>query len=394
MEFTRDSESPDSFHFWTAVSTVAGALRRRVWIDMRKFQWVPNFYIILVGPPGIAAKSTSVSIGTRLLEKVDGIKFGPQSLTWQALALSLSEAMEYTQYLDVKGNPETIANSSITIHVRELGTFLKIDDGALVDVLVSMWDGQQDTFSHKTVTSGLTEAKNPWLNIIGCTTPSWLESNFPESMIGGGLTSRIIFIYEDTKRELIAYPDEVIRDAEYYDFEKKLVEDLQDIALLAGPYTLHADARVWGHQWYKTLWSSRPLHMASERYSGYLARKQTHVHKLAIILASAKRADMIIFKEDLVEADLLLTSVEPHMLKVFESIGLVDEAKFVAAVVNFVKAYQWITADDLWNRCMNVMEKRDFINALKIGIESGILGKETKNGKLGIIVGAPKGTVH
>ena len=32
--------------------------------------------------------------------------------------------------------------SCLTIQVSELGTFLKIEDGALVDVLVDLWDGQ------------------------------------------------------------------------------------------------------------------------------------------------------------------------------------------------------------------------------------------------------------
>ena len=111
MQYTRDSESPDAFHFWTGVSTVAGALRRRVWIDMRKFQWTPNFYIILVGPPGVAAKSTSLRNGMRLLEQVEGIKFGPQSMTWQALTQVLEESMEYTKYLDEKGEEQAIPNS-------------------------------------------------------------------------------------------------------------------------------------------------------------------------------------------------------------------------------------------------------------------------------------------
>src|SRR5712671_3481375 len=81
----RYSESPESFHFWTAVSTIAGALRRRVWINQLHFQWTPNMYIILVGPPGVAAKSTSIRQGLNLLEAVPGINFGQQSLTWQAL---------------------------------------------------------------------------------------------------------------------------------------------------------------------------------------------------------------------------------------------------------------------------------------------------------------------
>src|SRR5258707_15834538 len=109
LEFTRDSESPTTFHFWTGVSTLAGALRRRVWIDMKKFQWTPNFYIILVGPPGIAAKSTSLSMGMSLLGKVPGVKFGPESMTWQALAKALEEAIEHVEYTDATGAKARIA---------------------------------------------------------------------------------------------------------------------------------------------------------------------------------------------------------------------------------------------------------------------------------------------
>src|SRR6516164_4535938 len=111
MQYTRDSESPTTFHFWTGVSTLAGALRRRVWIDMRKFQWTPNFYIILVGPQGVAAKSTSISMGMNLLSKIKGVKFGPESMTWQKLARSLSDAIEYVEFTDLNGSRDRVAMS-------------------------------------------------------------------------------------------------------------------------------------------------------------------------------------------------------------------------------------------------------------------------------------------
>jgi hypothetical protein len=384
MQYTRDSESPDAFHFWTGVSTVAGALRRRVWIDMRKFQWTPNFYIILVGPPGVAAKSTSLRNGMRLLEQVEGIKFGPQSMTWQALTQVLEESMEYTKYLDEKGEEQAIPNSSVTITVAELGTFFKTDDNVMMDVLVSMWDGQLENWGHKTKTTGQTEIKNPWLNMIGCTTPSWIQNNFPEHMIGGGLTSRIVFVYGDAKRHLVAYPDEVIKGEEYRELENKLVEDLQQIASLAGPYKLSAAARTWGRKWYETLWTSRPLHMASDRYSGYISRKQTHIHKLSIILAAAKRDEKVIEKEDLEEANELLTSVEPHMIKVFEAVGVVDEAKHVAEITAFVRVHKWLTSNDLWRMCANVMREYDFKTALRIALQGGILEIEQRGEHRGL----------
>lgn len=392
MHHTRASESPDAFHFWTGVGTIAGALRRRVWIDMRHFQWTPNFYIILVGPPGVASKSTTIRIGTSLLEGVPGIHFGPQSMTWQSLTQSMEEAVEYVKYVDSKGLDALQAMSPLTCSVPELGTFLKMDDTALVDVLISMWDGQLENWGHKTKTSGNIEIKNPWLNLLACTTPSWLEQHFPTSMIGGGLTSRIMFIYGDKKRHLVAYPDEQIPEDDYYGHRKMLIEDLQRIALLSGNYQLTPAARKWGTQWYERLWANRPTDMANDRYSGYISRKQTHIHKVAIVLAAAQREQLIIEESDLIEADALLASIEPHMIKVFESVGVVDESKNIANIVAHVRAYQWIDPQQLFNLLRNNITEKDYKNAVRIALEQGLVGVEVRAGKRGLTM--PRHTTH
>jgi hypothetical protein len=44
-EFVANSqwgEAPVYMYFWTGVSTIAAALRRKVWIDMGNFVWYPN----------------------------------------------------------------------------------------------------------------------------------------------------------------------------------------------------------------------------------------------------------------------------------------------------------------------------------------------------------------
>ena len=392
MQFTRASESPSAFHFWTGVGTIAGALRRRVWIDMRHFQWTPNFYIVLVGPPGIASKSTTVRIGTNLLEQVPGVKFGPQSMTWQSLTQSMEEACEYVKYTDLTGAAATQAMSPITCSVPELGTFLKMDDTALIDVLISMWDGQLENWGHRTKASGNIEIKNPWLNLLACTTPAWLEQHFPTSMIGGGLTSRIMFIYGDTKRHLVAYPDEQIQEADYAQQRASLISDLQRIALLSGSYIITPAARKWGTHWYEQLWAKRPADMANDRYSGYLSRKQTHMHKLAIVLAAAQRDQLVIEEQDLKTADTLLAAIEPHMIKVFESVGVVDESKNIANLIAHVKAYQWIEPNSLFNLLRNNITEKDFKNALKISLEQGLIIVDVRGSKRGLAV--PKHTTH
>lgn len=309
-------------------------------------------------------------------------------MTWQALAESLSTAIEHMKMLDENSTEVFIPMSCLTIPVSELGTFLKIDDTALVDVLVDLWDGQLSSWGHKTKTQGATDIKNPWLNIIGCTTPSWLKSHFPEHMIGGGLTSRVIFVYGDAKRKLIPYPDEVTPDAEYRLLESNLVADLKEIAELSGPYTLTQAARAWGHEWYAKHWNgSKPIHLASDRYGGYLSRKQTHIHKLAIVLAAARSGKMFIEAEHLIEAEQLLATAEPHMLKVFESIGIVDEAKHVNELLGFVRAHGFLTSDALYKLVMNTMNQKEFIEAISAAVRGGLLLIEHKAGQRGVVAG-------
>src|SRR3990172_8994626 len=85
IEYTANLEAPDKFHFWTGVATIAGALQGKCWVDMGKWKWKPNFYIIFVAPPGIIGKSTTADVGIGLLREIEGIHFGPMSATWQAL---------------------------------------------------------------------------------------------------------------------------------------------------------------------------------------------------------------------------------------------------------------------------------------------------------------------
>ena len=170
-----------------------------------------------------------------------------------------------------------------------------MDDTALVEVLIDMWDGQEGNWGHTTKSSGNVEIKNPWLNLLACTTPSWLEQNFPTrhdrrrpdvpcdvhlrgqeapprgvprlTSSGGRLQCRSNSLSSKTLNELLSSAEVTV---------------------------LSPAARRWGEHWYARLWSARPANMANDRYSGYLSRKQTHIHKLAIVLAASQRDKLII----------------------------------------------------------------------------------------------------
>ena len=365
-------------HFWVAISTIAGALRRRVWIDQGYFQWTPNFYIILVAPAGIVSKSTTLSIGMNLLKQLEGIKFGPDAVTWQALTQALAESNE--QVLMSSG--EYFPMSCITIASSEFGTFLNPNDREMIDVLVSLWDGPLGVWEKRTKTQGSDRIENPWINIAACTTPGWIAGNFPEYLIGGGFTSRCIFVYAETKRRLVAYPSNDL-PLEFIDIQKKLVHDLEAISLLRGPFILSPQALTWGTGWYEEHYKSKPKHLDNERFAGYLARKQTHIHKLAMVLSAAYKDELVITQSDLSAAAEIVTALEADMPQVFDKIGIQGPAKFSAEVISLVRSYKEISQEDLFRLCFRIMGWQDFQNAVVAGQNSGQLSLEKTIDKKG-----------
>ena len=334
LEYCRFSESPDKFHRWTAVGTVAGALRRQVWLDMGYFQWTPNFYIIFVAPPGIVSKSTTINIGMNLLRELEDIHFGPDAVTWQALARALAESR---QAFEVE--PEVFhVQSAITIASSELGTFFNPHDREMVDMLVSLWDGQPGVWRKLTKTSGEDLIENPWINLLACTTPAWIAGNFPEYLVGGGFTSRCIWVYGQAKRKLVAYPGLAEPDSAREELRRKLVHDLEQIASIRGPYELTPDAVAFGEAWYEHH-HNEVIAKASpdDRRAGYWARKQTHLHKLAMVISAARRGDRRIIAEDLETALSWLEGAEEDALAAFRLIGMGPSQRLMQMIADLVQ---------------------------------------------------------
>jgi len=368
MEYSSKSEAPDKFHFWAGVSTIAGALRRCVYIDMGYFEWTPNFYIVFVAPPGIVSKSTTASIGMNLLRKVPGINFGPDAATWQALATAFVQNTELVEMPDGLGHPM----SAITISSSEFGTFLNPHDREMVDLLVSMWDGQRGVWRKATKTMGDDVIENPWINLIACTTPAWIAGNFPEYMIGGGFTSRCIFVYADQKRHLVAYPKEVL-PVDHAALGDKLVRDLEHISQMRGEYVLSTTARAWGEVWYEDLYTNRPEHLTTDRLAGYLARKQTHLHKIAMVMAASESDSLILTDRHLERADEMLKTIEHDMPKVFLRIGQTEITRVVTDILAITMKFDRISLSALFQKFVTTMSYKDFKEALEGAVGAGLV---------------------
>lgn len=367
MEYTKHSEAPDRYHFWTGVSTIAGALRRKVWIDEVYFKWYPNFYIVFVAPPGIVAKSTTINIGMSLLREIDGINFGPDSGTWQALVHKMSEVGE--EFLANDGNYYPM--SAITMPVGELGTFLDPQNSGQVDTMVDLWDGKGN-FEKLTLKDGSISISAPWINLIACTTPSWIGEQFSDYFHGGGLSSRMVMIYAEQKRKLIAYPSRHVQ-GDMSAKREALINDLEQISSLAGKIELSKDAYEWGEAWYERHYQGMTSHLSEEKYLGYLARKQTHIHKLAIILAAAKRDSLIITKDELIRAEKEMNIIEEQMPLVFGKMDKKKEMQLAADIIRFLQKNGESRLKDVYRQFFNI--PWDEFLRIKVSLENSGLAE-------------------
>ena len=330
IQYSAGTEAPRILHFWCGITAMAGALRRKVWFDQIRFKWYPSFYVCLVADPGIATKSTTADMAMDLLRAIPGIKFGPDAVTWQSLVTSFASSCESFEW-----NGEYHPMSPITLLASEFGNLMDLNDKDMVNLFITLWDGRS-RYEKETKMSGNDTIEAPWINMLACTTPSWMADNMSRYMTGGGLTSRIIYVFADRKENYAAYLD-TTAPKELVQLKEALIQDLEYISMnLCGPLTLTPGAREWGVAWYENLWTKVYSKSGEDWWKGYLARKQTHLHKLAMVLSISRGDSMLIELEDLTIADTMLAEIEREHDKVFANVGksesYIHAQKFLALV--------------------------------------------------------------
>lgn len=370
LEYSAMSEAPEAFNFWTAISTIAGALGRRVGMsdDFAYFSWFSNMYILFVAPPGIANKTTTMNIGMDLLRKVPDTKFGPDIITWEALVKSMGEAQ--VNITLPNGDIDTMC--AITVASNELGNLLDPKNSQMVDLLVNLWDCRD--ISKVTKTQGSEKIKNPWVNLIGCTTPSWISGHMPEYVLGGGLMSRFILVYGERKRKIVAYPGRELKriKSNLRENALKLIHDLTEISTLQGEFRMTDEAAEWGTQWYEKLMGDVIPNNTDERIANYLSRKQAHLHKLAMVVSASCRSDLVIDRDILQYSLGVLEGVEKDMLKVFGHVGMSPETRAIDQVIRCVlqrgKVDQYTLYREFSNRLTNTVFREVVDSAVATGL--------------------------
>jgi len=320
MELTENSEPPILFRKWAAISTIASALQRKISLDLGLSLTIyPNLYIVLVGPSA-TGKGTVMKFASDIIEQIPAIRLSAQATSYQALIRRMM-TVNLTGIDLVTGAQQF--HSSMTVFSAEFTVFLGYQNREMIAALCDWYDCHS-RWVYETVARKKEEIIGVWVNLLAGTTPDSLQESLPVGSIGGGLTSRIIFVYEEKKNKLVVEPT---KTPEEIALQQALIEDLEEISQLSGKmvYTEQfiKDYSTWSYDADK----NPPFY--DRKFDGYLGRRRSHLLTLAMVCSASRSSEMIITADDLDRSAKLLAEVEIKMGKVFKGMGRSDMSSLI-----------------------------------------------------------------
>ncbi len=335
IKYTENSESPISYHIWCGLSVIAGALQRKVYLRWGLGRVIyPNLYVVLVGPSGRTRKGVAIGIAKDFLKKVPGVTVTPESSSGrQAMIMAMKRAL--VNFQDPTDGKIKF-HCSVTAFSEELSVFLGQGDIAYLSNLTDWYDSKDD-WEYETIGRGKDSLQGLCLNLMGGTAPDWIQSMIPSEALGGGFTSRIIFIVEEVKRKIIP---KYIPTAEEEAQQETLQRDLERISQLSGEMTFDEEAEKLYIDWYieqDTALSAGKPAITDPRFAGYCERRATHLQKLMLLTSASRGDDLKIRAADFHKAIKLLHGAEIHMHKTFGGLGKSRMSDESDIVINYIK---------------------------------------------------------
>jgi hypothetical protein len=332
---------PIRFHRWTAISVLAMALGRRVFVDHGYFRIYADNYICLVGRQGLR-KSTAKDEGRKLLlDAIPNYPIGASVASREKLVERLASDDSLRKYDDEFGAP--IEWHPMAFFINELKNFMSINPGAMVEFLTDIYGAK--FFDSDTIKHGLQPVINPCVNLLACETPKWIIDKLKLNIIAGGFSRRMMFVYETERPDRITFPAIPKGGLEA---RERCVEHLRKVTKFIGPFKWQDQETMDKFdKWFKSLVTPE-----DEILEGFYEAKDVLVLKIAICLAMAQAEPKLILTWPLIElAIAFLFTVEENLPKLTIAAGRNELAIPTQALLDLLEARgKGLMPEKAWHR--------------------------------------------
>jgi len=366
-EYTEETESAPAFHRWVSLSLISAVLRKKVWLELGRIKVYPNMYVVLVAEPGIARKSQAISYGVDLLNEVPDIVLSADAVTKEAMLQDLEAGAKDT----IMPDGTNLRHASLSIISKEFESFLgqRGENTKMLVLLTDLFDCSEVPWKYRTKNSGSSTIPSVFLGILGATTPDSLASCLPPSAIGGGLTSRIMFIWSSAKTKKIAIPtiSEKIKKLREY-----LIHDLTIISRIAGNFAFNQESVDLWTDWYESYDETSTSRICGDpSFNGWYSRKPLYAQKVAQILSCAESSSMVLEWKYLEQAIKEIEKVELAMGRTFTAIGKSTIAVETELVMSIIRNYGSISEKALMQMVWRDIDKAKLDSVIATVLSTG-----------------------
>lgn len=266
-------ETAHAFDWWCGLWILAAACGRSTYLARPRAPVYLNMFTILVGESGIARKTTSVAMATRIVRTV---------LEHTHANCGLIDAKLTPEALDLLLHQRSaeLGSAQLCIAVPELAVFLGTERyiAHMPTLLTDLYDCPSVRSGGGTIARGAVIQRDVWIHMLSASTPIWLLKTVNPNVIEGGFTSRCYFIVSNQPKRKIIWPEE-----SDHDLFKDLCDDLHIIAAEAarhGPIQVTPQGKDAAERWY-----ANRVHADDPFKQSFEAREDAHVLRLAALLS-------------------------------------------------------------------------------------------------------------
>lgn len=371
VEMTDGRPSPEIFRKWAAITTLSGAVEKRVWTRMKAGNQYANLYTMLIAPPGIG-KSQAINPAETLLKATKKFNIAPNSVT----SASYIDALARAEKAFTISSTQRLTYHHLFVFAAELGVFLNAYDLGFLSIINELFD-HKDTYREERRHSlkEPIEIHKPMTTMLVGTQPGFLGTLLPEQAWTMGWTSRLLMVYSTELPDVPLFGEYEKHD----EIQGKLSKKLDDCASYFGEMKWDMEAIREIEAWRKDKWAPIPDH---PKLANYIPRRGTiFAVKLAMVSALSRGEELAIRKRDVERARGWLLEIEALMPQIFRDMitrsdDQVIEETFQFAFTIHLKTRQPVpgsmilrflsqrTPADKAERIMGLMEKSGILDRM------------------------------
>lgn len=400
---------------------ISSALQRRVWLGTNRPVY-PCIYAILVGDPGVGKGLVIKTVNDMLKHHKIGKKFegkteeklnqeadfldqleeitqqkkeiknesmnllfpsGAEDITYEALLRDMGNCM---RTIRTPGQAKTeyaptgkYVHKSIYFALEELSSLFKKEADKVCKFLLVAYDAGDYTYTTKN--QGSDKLRKICLNLIGGTTPGYMQETFEDKILTDGFASRTFFVFEFCNRfNRFSIP---ALEADQLQHKNELLEHLKNLSQLVGPCDIDEAGYNLMKDYYENTISDTSRPNKSIKLEGYYSRKNIHLQKMAMAIHFSDSTEMKISFAACKKAIEFLERIEVKMHHALQ-VGGNKLARVATDIIKYVRKHNEISVINVYSTFYHQVKEMEFNEVMQyVTNVSGMVTEFSKtiNGK-------------